>query len=412
MVAPFADGGGLLLVGHQFRRSQTRLSESRPELGQDAADGDIERTVEGATAGVAMSAAAEVLGDAGYIELAFTADTEPELTDVGDFAEEDRRFDAGDADEVIDDAFTVFCSCSDAVHVFCGDPGPGDVAFAVEIGKGDAEEADFAGWIGEVDVSGDLAWVGSVGGEVVDEGEGVGGGAGVGEGSRVGEDGGVKTGGHRGCDADSGRDSDAVDHGGDSAGMLIDPVDGAEGSAAGVMVNVDEDAVFEAEKSGAGDTVALEQDGGDGAGWIDVVGGDSVVDAVEVGKGGVGGGYRVGEEDVGPAAELVENFSEGEDGADGVSVGARVRGEEEAGLAAEESEEIGDAALVREGFGWLSSLLEFVQLGLWSHDLVVTGEAESATLRFRSRFRVRSRSSSMRLVIFWERSMAKVSSGT
>jgi len=33
VVAPFADGGGLLLVGHQFMRSQTRLSESRPELG-------------------------------------------------------------------------------------------------------------------------------------------------------------------------------------------------------------------------------------------------------------------------------------------------------------------------------------------------------------------------------------------
>ena len=194
--------------------------------------------------------------------------------------------------------------------------------------------------------------------------------------------------------------------------MFVDPVDGAEGSAAGVMVDVDEGAVFEAEKSGAGDTVALEQDGGDCAGRINFVGGDGVADAVEVGKGGIGGGYGVGEEYVGLAAELIENFSEGKDGADGVSVGARVRGEEEAGLAAEESEEIGDAALVREGFGWLSCLLKFVELGLWSHDLVVTGEAESATLRFRSRFRVRSSSSSMRLVIFWERSMAKVSSGT
>ena len=196
VVAPFADGGGLLLVGHQFRRSQTRLSESSPEQGQDAADGDIERTVEGATAGVAMSAAAEVLGDAGDIEFAFTADTEAELTDVGDFAEEDRRFDSGDADEVVDDAFAVFCARSDAFHVFGSDPGPGNVAFAVEVGERDAEEADFAGGIGEVDVAGDLAGVGSVGGEVVDKGEGVSGGAGVGECSRVGEDGGVKTGGH------------------------------------------------------------------------------------------------------------------------------------------------------------------------------------------------------------------------
>ncbi len=83
-----------------------------------------------------------------------------------------------------------------------------------------------------------------------------------------------------------------------------------------------------------GSTSLAETCGGCGGGW----------------EGRRGGGYRVGEEDVGPAAELVENFSEGEDGADGVSVGARVRGEEEARLAAEESEEIGDAALVREGF--------------------------------------------------------------
>ncbi len=90
-------------------------------------------------------------------------------------------------------------------------------------------------------------------------------------------------------------------------------------------------------------------------------------------------GTGVGEKDVGLAAELIEDFGESEDGADGVSVGAGVRGEEKAGLAAEEGQEFSDAALVRGGFGWLSCLLEFVELGVWSHDLVVTGEAESAT---------------------------------
>ncbi len=72
-----------------------------------------------------------------------------------------------------------------------------------------------------------------------------------------------------------------------------------------------------------------------------------MVDAVEVGKGAVGGGDGVGEDDVDLAAELVENLGEGEDGADGVAVGAGVRGEEEAGMGAEGREESGDLALVR-----------------------------------------------------------------
>src|ERR1700723_2836620 len=120
-----------------------------------------------------MASPAEVLGDAGYIELSFTADAEAELADVGDFAEEDRRFDSGDADEVVNDAFAVFSTSSDAVHVFGGDPGPGDadevvndafavfstssdavhvfggdpgpgdVTFGVQVGERNAEEADF-----------------------------------------------------------------------------------------------------------------------------------------------------------------------------------------------------------------------------------------------------------------------------
>jgi len=133
-----------------------------------------------------MASPAEVLGDAGYIELSFTADAEAELADVGDFAEEDRRFDSGDADEVVNDAFAVFSTSSDAVHVFGGDPGPGDVTFGVQVGERNAEEADFAGGVREVDVAGNLAWIGSVSGKVMGDGEGVGGGACVGEGSGVG----------------------------------------------------------------------------------------------------------------------------------------------------------------------------------------------------------------------------------
>jgi len=96
----------------------------------------------------------------------------------------------------------------------------------------------------------------------VDQGESVCGGAGVREGSGIGEDCGVEAGSHGGCDVDFGGDGNTVDHSRYSAGVLVDPVDGSEGAAAGVVVDVDEGTAFEAEEAGAGDAVAFEQDGG------------------------------------------------------------------------------------------------------------------------------------------------------
>ena len=49
----------------------------------------------------------KLLGDLGDIDLSFAADAEAELAGVGDLAKKDSGFDAGDADEVVDDAFAV-----------------------------------------------------------------------------------------------------------------------------------------------------------------------------------------------------------------------------------------------------------------------------------------------------------------
>ncbi len=104
--------------------------------------------MEGTAAGTAMAAAAEVLGDPGYIDLSFAADTEAELAGVGNFAEKDGGFYLGNADEVVDDAFAVFGSGADALHVFAGDPGPGEVAFGLEGWRGRCQGDGFCwrGW--------------------------------------------------------------------------------------------------------------------------------------------------------------------------------------------------------------------------------------------------------------------------
>ena len=127
------------------------------------------------------------------------------------------------------------------------------------------------------------------------------------------------------------------------------------------------------------------------------------MDSAEGGEVGVGGGDGVGEDDVGLAAKLVEHLGEGEDGADGVTVGASVRGEEEAGMGPEDCEQIVNP-------GYVGLRLE--ELCLRGHDLGGAPGTGSEGVRFCSRLRVRARSSSMRPVIFSDRSMAKLSSGT
>ena len=217
-----------------------------------------------------------------------------------------------------------------------------------------------------VDVACDLTRTGSAVGEVLDEGEGVRCCTGVGEGAGVGEDTGVDTGGHGWRDVDVCGNGNVVDHGGYGAGVLVDPVDGAEEAAAGVVIDVDEGAVFEAEEAGAGYAVAFEQDCGGASAGIDVVGGWGMADSANVGQREIGSRDWVGEYDVGLTAELIEDLGEREDGAYGVPVGTSVRGEEEARIRAEGRQQIVDSGCVR---------LDFEDLGFWGHDLAGTPEA-------------------------------------
>ena len=90
--------------------------------------------------------------------------------------------------------------------------------------------------------------------------------------------------------------------------MLVDPVDGAKGAAAGVVIDVDEGTIFEAEEAGAGDAVAFEQDCGGVSAGIDVVGGWGMADSADVGQREIGSRDWVGEYDVGLTAEDFERM--------------------------------------------------------------------------------------------------------
>jgi hypothetical protein len=78
---------------------------------------------------------------------------------LGEFAEEDRSLNPGNADEVIGDAFAVFHAGAGALHLFERDMAPGDAAFDLKVGEGDAEETDLADGIAEVDGARDVVGV-------------------------------------------------------------------------------------------------------------------------------------------------------------------------------------------------------------------------------------------------------------
>src|SRR6202789_1598078 len=161
------------------------------EFRDDAGRALRKRALHGATPGCARTPAVEALGDDGDVQFAAAAEAETELVLAGEFAEEDCRLNPGDADEVIGDAFAVFHAGSGALHLFESDVAPGDAAFDLKVGEGDAEETDLADGIAEVDGAGDVVGVDAAENELLGHAKGGGAGAGIGEGAGVREDGGA-----------------------------------------------------------------------------------------------------------------------------------------------------------------------------------------------------------------------------
>jgi hypothetical protein len=76
-------------------------------LENDAGGNVIEGAEEGASAGVAVTPAAEVFGYAGDVKAALATDAEAKSVTGGEFAEEDGGLNTGHADEVTDEALAV-----------------------------------------------------------------------------------------------------------------------------------------------------------------------------------------------------------------------------------------------------------------------------------------------------------------
>src|SRR5690348_372592 len=106
-------------------------------------------TFNGQSAGASMATAAEFFGYGGNIEGAFApqADAEPSFRQ---FAEEDGDFDIANRQRVIDEAFTVFFSGADPLHLLLSDPDPGQRSLALQRGKRGAQQPKLRGGMAKI----------------------------------------------------------------------------------------------------------------------------------------------------------------------------------------------------------------------------------------------------------------------
>ncbi len=194
----------------------------------------------------------------------------------------------------------------------------------MEVGKGGSEETHLGGRMSEIDGARATGGVGAGEHEFARDRKCVFVGAFKHEGAGVGHERSVKAGGNVAIHGDAGETREAVDEFGGGHDGGIDPVDVGEVAAGGVMIDVDEEAIFETLKQGALNAIAFQQY--DGIVYGDGIG---VNDAIGKGKGVVDTRDAIVHDDLGLFAHEAKDLAEGECGADAVSVGAGVRGHHE-----------------------------------------------------------------------------------
>ena len=260
----------------------------------------------------------------GDIHFSFAAQADA-IAAIGEFAKEDRDLHVGHGERVVDQALAIFFAGAEALHLFLRDPDPGQRTFAMQVGERRAQQPHLGRGMSEIDMARAKRGVGPGQHQFARHRESVLVGAFEHEGARVGHERGVKAGGNVAIDGDASQAGQPVNQFGGGHHRGIDPVDVGKIAAAGMMVNVDEEAFFQSLEQRAPGAVAFEQDDG-------IVRGDGIGlnDAIGEGKVLVNARDAVVHDDFGVLAHDAQNLATGKGRANAVSVGPGVRGHHEA----------------------------------------------------------------------------------
>ncbi len=180
--------------------------------------------------------------------------------------------------------------------------------------------------VGEVNILSYLYRVGSMANQVARELKGVGVGTLVGEGSGVGKHGGIEAGGHLARNVDAGGADELVDQLRDGAGAAVDPVHVGKGAAAGVVVDIDQKAVFQAIEAAARDAITLQQDHGVVVAFYPA----PVPHQRRAGQGTVNARHPVAQRHVRALAHPLQHHPAGDQRAHRIAIGPGMRGHQQA----------------------------------------------------------------------------------
>ncbi len=136
----------------------------------------------------------------------------------------------------------------------------------------------------------------------------------------VSKHGGVKAGGHLRSNVRPGDNGQLINHLGDGACLGVNPVDVGEGLAAGVVVNIDEVATFQSMQTRALNPVAFQQDHR----IVITLDARDLPDGRRAGQKAVDEGHAVTGDHLSALAQLLQNRSTGQHGADGIAIRARM----------------------------------------------------------------------------------------
>src|SRR5580704_5931218 len=211
---------------------------------------DRQGAVERTTTGASVAATAELLGYCSHIQLSFAAQADTESS-IGKLAEKHRYLNVLDRERVVYQPFAVFFLGSEALHLLTGDPDPRQRSFAVKVGKRRAQQSHLGSGMSEIHTAGTMRRIGAGQYQFPRQSKSMLVGAFKHERTSVREHSGVEAGCNLGRNFHAGFARQTIHHLRSRHCFRINPVDVRKRSAAHVMIDVDQKAVFQAFKPGA-----------------------------------------------------------------------------------------------------------------------------------------------------------------
>ena len=190
-------------------------------------------------------------------------------------------------------------------------------------GKSRSQKTHLRGRIGEVDVLGDTRRIGAMLHQAARQVKGVCIGGCIAERSGIGKHGRIETGGNLRRDLHSGSDSEAEDHLSGGAGAGVDPVHIGKRLGAVMVIDVDEEVLFQSLDAGALHAVTLQDDGS----LVFTVDLQSMHDGVRKRERLIDHRNVIAHHDLSRFAHLLQNAGKSQQRANGVAIRTGVGGE-------------------------------------------------------------------------------------